>query len=161
VTGYVDLVSERAYHYRPGQASDLIKIPDKILDREREARAGMLEALADFDDTLLEKLLEDSVPPSDEIYKLIAKDVREDLIVPVLLGAGERDHGVRRLWKALRHDAPAVEATAARKGVKPDGEAVLQVVKTFHAAHTGKLSLARVWRGSIKEGQTLNGTRVG
>ena len=161
VTGYVDLVSERAYHYRPGQASDLIKIPDKILDREREARAGMLEALADFDDSLLEKLLEDSVPPSDEIYKLIAKDVAQDLIVPVLLGSAERDNGVRRLWKALRHDAPTVEVTAGRKGLKPEGEAVLQVVKTLHASHTGKLSIARVWRGSVKEGQTLNGTRVG
>src|SRR5690606_25139438 len=52
VTGYVDLVSERAYQYKPGQASDLIQIPDEAKEREAEARRGMLESLADFDDAL-------------------------------------------------------------------------------------------------------------
>ncbi len=50
VTGYVDLVSERAYKYHPGQESDLIKMPEEVLPREQEARSKMLESLADFDD---------------------------------------------------------------------------------------------------------------
>src|ERR1700743_1490810 len=54
ITGYVDLVSERAYQYKPGQASDLIPLPDGFWDNEADTRTGMLEKLADFDDALLE-----------------------------------------------------------------------------------------------------------
>ena len=63
VVGFVDLVSERAYKYRPGQTSDLIKIPDELKDEESQARQEMLEHLADFDDHLMEELLEDIQPP--------------------------------------------------------------------------------------------------
>src|SRR3546814_14517669 len=57
----------------------------------------LLETLADFDDSLLEQLLEDVVPSKDEIYGYLTKDLREDLIVPVFLGAAERGNGVFRL----------------------------------------------------------------
>jgi len=160
VSGYVDLASERAYRYQPGKPSDLIKLPDTAIEREREARAIMLEALADFDDGLLEKILEDVVPTSKEIYQQIAKDVGQDLIVPVMLGAAAANHGVFRLWKALRHDTPSSATTASRRQVAPQGEPLVQVVKTFHAAHTGKLSIARIWRGTIKDGMSLGGSRV-
>ena len=72
----------------------------------------MLEALADFDDTLLEQLLEDSIPPKEEIYSHLQSDIGQDLVVPVMIGAGEKDHGVRRLMKALRHDTPGVGLAA-------------------------------------------------
>lgn len=162
VTGYVDLVSERAYRYRPGEASDLIKIPDEIAERERSARQEMLEALADFDDALLEQLLEDAVPSKEQIYQQIAKDFREDLIVPVLLGAAERDHGVRRLLKALRHDVPGPEATARRLGIAPElGDAAALVFKTYHLPHVGKLSLARIFGAPLADNASLGGHRIG
>ena len=69
IAGYVDLVSERAYRYKPGQASDLIKLPDDTRGRGAASRAGLLEKLADFDDKLLEQLLEDVQPSKDEIYR--------------------------------------------------------------------------------------------
>ncbi|MEM1398830.1 MAG: GTP-binding protein, partial [Pseudomonadota bacterium] len=62
VTGAVDLVSERAWKYRPHAPSELIEIPDSVTERSAEARQDLLEALADFDDGLLEQLLEDKVP---------------------------------------------------------------------------------------------------
>ena len=162
VTGYVDLVSERAYSYKPGQASDLIKMPEEAAPREQEARRSLLESLADFDDKLLEQLLEDAVPSKDEIYGQLSKDLAGDLIVPVFLGAAERDHGVRRVLKALRHEVPGPEATAARLGLKAEaGDAVAQVFKTYHMAHTGKLSLARVLAGKLSDGMSLSGVRVG
>jgi len=161
VTGYVDLVSERAYQYRPGQESDLVQIPSEVQEREAEARQELLESLADFDDALLEQLLEDAVPPKEEVYQHLHKNVASDRIVPVLLGAGEHEHGVRRLLKALRHDTPSVAETAARLGVDPEGgDICAQVFKTLHLAHAGKLSLVRVLRGTIKDGDTLNGERV-
>jgi elongation factor G len=160
VTGYVDLVSERAYKYKPGQASDLIPLPDGFWDNEADTRSGMLEKLADFDDALLEQLLEDVQPSKEDIYKHLTEDLQKSLIVPVFVGAAGQDHGVRRLWKALRHETPPPAETAARLGIEPTGEPLAQVFKTYHLPHTGKLSLVRVWRGSIAEGATLNGTRV-
>ena len=161
VTGYVDLVSERAYKYQPGKASELIKIPDEIKGDEGTARTTMLERLADFDDALMEKLLEDTVPPPPEIYAQCAKDFAEDKIVPVFLGAAEQDAGVRRVLKALRHETPGVAAVAARRGLKGDGEAAIQVFKTAYAARSGKLSYARVLRGEVAEGATVGGARIG
>jgi elongation factor G len=160
VTGYVDLVSERAYRYKPGQASDLIQLPAGFWDAEADTRTSLVEKLADFDDELLEKLLEDVQPTKEEIYDHLKKELGAGQIVPVLVGAGLQDHGVRRLWKALRHDTPGSQAAAERLGIAASGEPLAQVVKTYHLPHTGKLSLARVWRGQIAEGNVLNGTRV-
>src|SRR5271163_4903731 len=160
ITGYVDLVSERAYHYRPGQASEVVPIPGDFWERESATRTGLVEKLADFDDALLEKLLEDEQPSNEEIYQHLAKDFQKNLIVPVFAGAAGQDFGVRRLWKALRHEAPGPAETAARLGIAATGEPLAQVFKTYHLPHTGKLSLSRVWRGPISEGNVLNGTRV-
>jgi elongation factor G len=51
--------------------------------------------------------------------------------------------------------------TEARKAVTEDGPPLAQVFKTVHAGHTGKLSFARIWRGAIKDGVTMGGTRLG
>lgn len=160
ISGYVDLVSERAYQYKPGDASDLISIPDDVADEEELARLEMLEALADFDDALLEQLLEDVVPPTEEIYQQLSADLKSGLIVPVFMGAAEQDFGVRRLIKALRHEVPGPEETAARKGIQNSGDAVAQVFKTVHASQIGKLSIARVWRGTFSEGDMIAGKRI-
>ena len=159
--GYVDLVSERAYKYKPGQASDLIKFPDDIVDEEQATRAGLVEKLADFDDKLLEQLLEDVQPSKEEIYRHLTQDLRRDLIVPVFLGAAQLDHGVRRLLKALRHETPDAAVTATRLKFDPKKtDTVAQVIKTYHPPNAGKLSLVRVWSGQINEGMSLNGVRV-
>ena len=160
VTGYVDLTSERAYEYKPGEASDLIGLPDAMVERKETARTELIEKLADFSDTLLEQFLEDVVPEKSEIYQDLAKDMAQGLIAPVLLGAGLGDHGVRRLLKLLRHEVPHATVTAAKRGVGAEGDTLAQVFKTNFVPHAGKLSLVRVWRGEIKDGMTLNGARV-
>ena len=159
VTGYVDLVSERAYQYDENKPSRLIQLPESVLEREQEARQELLEALADFDDTLLEQLLEDVVPPPAEIYQQLAKDLADDLIVPVLIGAAESDHGIRRLLKLLRHEVPEPDKTAERLGLPANLFSAL-VFKTVHAQHAGKLSYARLWRGQATDGMTIDGSRV-
>ena len=160
ITGYVDLASERGYQYRRGEQSRMVALPTAAIEREREARSALLEALADHDDSLLEKILEDVVPTSDEIYTQLRRDVAEAMIVPVLIGAAEGGHGVRRLWKALRHDTPDPRQTAARHGIAAEGDPLLQVFKTVYAGHAGKLSYARVWRGEVREGATFGGQRL-
>ncbi|MEZ5670368.1 MAG: elongation factor G [Alphaproteobacteria bacterium] len=160
VTGYVDLVSERAYQYRHGEASALIELPPAVQDREHEARQELLETVADFDDSLLEQLLEDIEPDKSAVYKNLAANLREDRLVPVFLGSAEHDGGVRRLLKALRHETPGVEHTRARYGIEDGGELLAQVFKTIYAGHTGKLSYARIWRGALKDGTTLGDERA-
>jgi elongation factor G len=161
VSGYVDVVSERAYRYRKGQASELIQIPSEMADDETDALNKLVEVLADRDDALLEKVLEDVKPTTSEIYDDLRKDLAAGAVVEVLLGSAENSGGVRRLWKALRHDAPMARETAERKGIDADGPPIAQIFKTVHAGHTGKLSYARVWRGAIKDGATLGSTRLG
>lgn len=165
ISGYVDLVSERAYHYNPHAPSDLIRLPESLREYEQQARLGLLETLADFDDSLLEQLLEDVAPAKDEVYRQLSKDLASDLIVPVFLGSAENDGGVRRLLKALRHEVPEVGATATRLGILPDGDSkpavVAQVFKTYIAPHAGRLSFARIWQGTVTDGMTLGETRVG
>jgi elongation factor G len=161
VTGYVDLMSERAYRYRKGQASELMQIPAAMLSEEQEALGKLVETLADHDDALLEKVLEDMKPTPEELYRDMRKDLLAGSVIEVLVGSAENANGVRRLWKALRHDTPEAGETAGRKGIDAEGAPLAQVFKTAYAGHTGKLSYARVWRGEIKDGATLNGTRLG
>ena len=161
VTGYVDLASEYAYTYHPGQESERIDTSGDLAAREADARFQMLEKLADFDDNLMEALLEDVTPPRDDVFAHLSNDVAAGRIAPVLLGAAEQLGGVRRLLKAVRHEAPP-SATATRRRELDDeaGGTVAQVLKTYHTGRGGKISLARVWRGALKDTQTLNGDRV-
>lgn len=160
ITGFVDLVSEHAYGYKGHEDADLMQLPESALPEEHAARQEMLEHLADFDDHLMEELLGDINPPADEISENLRKDLEQDLIVPVFFGSAEGDHGIKRLLQALRDEAPEASATAERLGIPSGADALAQVFKTVHAPHVGKQSLARVWRGEITDGATLNGNRL-
>ncbi|WP_419901934.1 elongation factor G [Kiloniella sp.] len=158
INGYVDLISEKAYRYG-AEGSNVIEMPDVIKQREIEARQEMLEGLADFDDVLLEHLLEDEEPTSEEIYELFSKDLCDDLVVPVLLGGAEHGYGINRLWKTLRHDCPSFEVTRQRQGL-PEDKQLIQVFKTQFVPHVGKLSLSRIWHGVIGDGNHFGEHKV-
>lgn len=160
ITGYIDLVSERAYRYQEGAPSALVEIPKTDSDLSAEARNTLLETIADFDDAILEQLLEDQRPDDSDIYQNFAANLQTDALVPVLLGAGLLDHGVQRLLKTLRHEAPFADVAADRRGIDVVDDVIVEVFKTLHMAHTGKLSLARVWRGVVRDGMHLNNQRV-
>ncbi len=162
VTGYVDLVSERAYQYdEAAHHSRMISLPEALKERESEARQELLEHLADFDDHLLESLLEDVAPARDEIYDNLTRDLQQDLIVPVFFGSADKDFGISRLWKALRHEAPGPEVTAHRLGLPLEGPApVARVFKTRHGQQAGKLSLARVFKGPLPESHKVGADHV-
>ncbi len=157
VTGYIDLALERAFVYREHAPSEMIPIPDDDKGREVDARFHLLETLADYDDKLMEQLLEEIEPPRDQIFDDLVKEMRDGLICPVLIGAAEHGGGVGRLLKAIRHEAPDIAGTRARRNIEAKGNAVVQVMKTLHTAHGGKLSIARVLSGSVGDGAELVG----
>ena len=160
ITGFVDLASERAYRFVENKPSDLIEMPEDVREREGEARQEMLESLADFDDALLEQLLEDKVPANEEIFEQLTKDLQEDLIVPVMLGSAESGYGITRLFKALRHEAPSHEKTAQRLGITGSGAFTGSVIRIHHQAHTGKMTLARLWSGRLSDGDSVGSERI-
>jgi elongation factor G len=161
IEGFVDLALERAFVYREHKASEVIELEGGNLDREKEARFSMLEKLADHDDALMEQLLEDIQPPRDAVFDDLARELREGLICPVLLGCASRENGVLRLLKALRHEAPGIAETAKRLGVPASKDALGYVLKTVHLQHGGKLSLTRLLSGHLDDGATLQSASGG
>jgi len=152
ITGFVDLALERAFVYKEHAQSEVVPLEGDALDREKTARFSMLETLADHDDELMEQLLEDIQPPRDKVFDDLAKELREGLVCPVLMGSATRTNGVLRLMKALRHEVPGVADTAKRLSVKAGNDPVVYVLKTLHTAHGGKMSIARVLNGQVGDG---------
>ena len=150
--GYIDLALERAYTYESGRPSKLIQIPEQEKAREIEARYRMLEQMADFDDRLMEELINDHNPGREHVLSDLADELGRVQIVPVFLGSAENGSGVRRLLKALRHELPRLEAAAQRAGA--DGKSAL-VLKTKHVGQAGRQTLVRVMSGEIQDGDAI------
>ncbi len=155
VIGSIDLALERAYIYREYAESEVAEIPSDDKAREIEARFSMLETLADHDDHLMEQLLEEIEPPKDAVFDDLAADLRDGSVTPVLIGTAEKGNGVLRLLKTIRHDAPDIEATRKRLGAPEGNATVVQVMKTIHTAHGGKLSVSRILSGQVTDGSEL------
>lgn len=158
ITGFVDVGLERAYHYVPGKPSERTEIPAELMDREVADRAHLLEQLADHDDSLLEQLLMDETPDQKTVLTDLARETGEHLGVPVMFGSATNGSGIRRLLKALRHEAPAPAHAAERLGAD---KACALVFKISNGNQIGRLALARVFGGALAEGSELNGARVG
>ena len=163
IIGFIDLINEQAYHYHANSPADPVALPDHLKEEEQIARQEMLETIAEFDDHLLEELLEDINPSREEILQDLKQELGADQIVPVFFGMAERDYGVRHLLTALVEEAPAPTITANRRGLDPsaDGDAVVQILKTYFTPQGGRLSLARIWQGTLSDGMALNGVRIG
>ena len=155
ISGFVDLALERAFVYKEHAPSEVVPLEGDALDEEKTARFSMLETLADHDDELMEQLLGDIQPPRDKIFDDLARELRDGLVCPVLMGTATRTNGVLRLMKALRHESPGIAETAERLGVKLGNDAIVYVMKTFHTAHGGKMSVARVLNGQVADSTTF------
>ena len=155
IAGFVDIALERAYYYRPGQPSEQKEIPADLADREASERTHMLEQLADHDDALLEQLLMDEIPDRQTVFADLAKETGQGQIVPVLFGSALNGFGIRRLLKALRHEVPDPATAAARLGATR-GSAL--VFKVSNSGSMGRLTFARIFGGTLKEGGELDTT---
>jgi elongation factor G len=160
VVGAVDLISERAWRYRPGQTSTLVEIPTDLRAREAEARTELLEHMADFDEKLLEELIEDSHPASDALFGIARRELADTVLVPAFLGAAGPGNGILRLMKALRHEAPQVDRLRDR--LAADGGDPRAVA--FHAQvrkHLGKVTFLRALAAGVAAGHRLGGGNLG
>jgi elongation factor G len=151
VNGFVDLALERAFVYREHAPSELISIPSELAKFEADQRFSMLEKLADYDDELMEQLLSDVAPPRDKVFGDLITEFKQCQIVPVFFGSAQEGHGIARLLKALRHEAPFAQETAKRLGLG-SAKSAAYILKTYHTSHAGKLSLTRVLAGQFADG---------
>ncbi|KPD13248.1 elongation factor G [Phaeobacter sp. 11ANDIMAR09] len=159
VVGAVDLISERAWKYIEGQPSALIELPVEMQEREQKARVEMLEALADFDDHLLEELIEDQTILAEEAYEIATRVLQHNDLFPALLGAAEHSNGILRLMKSLRHEVPQVDVTRAR--LAELGDVVAVGCMADQVKHLGKTVLVRALDGGLGNGKPVAGSSLG
>ena len=156
IIGATDVIHERAYTYEKDKPSQIVKIPDQLSSTRIEMREKVLEILADFDDDLMEKIIEDVPTSTEEVYKNLKKDIAANKIVEVLTGSAENETGIRRLLKSIRHDCPTHLDTIKRNEIKINNDSsCIQVFKTNFIPHRGKQSIIRIWSGELQEGNTF------
>ena len=153
--GYVDLADRAAHTYGVDGAENAAAIPLELEAAVEAQRTLLLEALADFDDHLLEELLEGVEPPHDEIARDLCTDCAHDQIVAVLAGAALTGAGAGALCAAIETLLPS-PAVSPRRDVDgreivpdPSGPVVAQVCKTIVHPQAGKFSVVRVFSGTL------------
>ena len=168
--GYVDLARMKAFEF-DGTAEREATIDADVEARAREAHTALLEAMADFDDHLMEELLEGVEPPLDEVEKDLCEECAHDQVVPVLVASGATGTGVAPLVRAIARwfpspaDAVQQDAEGRPIAADPNGPVIAHVIKTTIHPQSGKLSVVRVLSGTIKSDATLtdisqNGEKV-
>ena len=159
ITGVIDLISERAWEYHDGQRSSLVELPATMRDREKEARSDLLEAFADFDDDLLEQIIEDKTPVAKDVYSVSTHVLQHHDLVPAFLGSASHGNGLLRLLKSLRHEAPDTKALRERLELSDDVQAL--VCLADQRKHIGKISLIRALKPGLQPKGRLAGSDLG
>ncbi len=162
-SGIVDLVENQYYAYeRDGKGSGTVStIPDEVKDEVEIRRAELVEAVAESDDELIESYLDNGELTDEEFDAGLKKGVESGQLVPVILGSALHNIGTDRLAKAIIDFLPSpdhspVQLAKALSGdeaveVKPgNGMLASLVFKTIADPYAGKLTLFRVYSGSVK-----------
>ena len=159
-TGYIDLAKRTAFAYE-GSTQKEIPVPEALIGEATAARSQLLESLSDFDDHLMEELLEGVEPPLEEIEKDLCAECAHDQIIPVVVAAGLPGHGTSALLSAIEkwfpspENASQVDAEGRPIEPKADGPVVAHVIKTLIHPQSGKLSVVRVLTGTLRADATL------
>ena len=172
--GVIDLVEMKAHVWpdEKGERWETVDIPDEYRDQAHEWRGKLLEAVADIDEKLLEKFLEDLTITDEEVRSAVREATIQGLFVPVLCGSAFKNKGVQPLLDAVVWYLPSPVDLPPIKGFKPgDEEVVLErkaddsepfsaiAFKIMADPHVGKLTYFRVYSGhASKGGSVLNAT---
>lgn len=171
--GIIDLVEMKAYNYTNelGTEIETIEIPADLKDKAAELHQGLIEAVADFDDELMMKVLEGEEPTVEEIKEAIRKAVITGEFFPVLCGSAYKNKGVQLLLDAVIEYLPSPVDVPAITGTTPKGEEETRessddapfsalAFKIMTDPFVGKLSYFRVYSGQAKSGTyILNATK--
>jgi elongation factor G len=171
--GYVDLVSQKAHTFgTDGSGQETVSdVPAELKEEAEAARLAMVEAVAEADDVILEKYLEEGELTEDEVLTTLTKGIAEGTIVALLCSAADRNIGGSLLFDAARRFFPS-PAQAARRRAKANNEEIeleadanaplaAIVFKCVVDRYAGMLSIFRVLQGTLKADMTILNTRTG
>jgi elongation factor G len=169
--GIVDLVEMKAKTWRDetlGAQFDTVDIPADLLDKAKEAREKMIEAVAEHDDHLFEKFIEGQAITNDEIRAGIRKATIALKIFPVICGSAFKNKGVQTMLDAVVDylpsplDVPPVEGRDVDDPEKvlvrhsSDSEPFSALVfKIMTDPYVGQLAFFRVYSGTLKSGDSV------
>lgn len=154
-TGYVDVFKNEAYKYVGQGKAEKTEIPASIKTELETAREKLIESLADTDDSLLEMVLEGKEPNLEMLEKDLKQSVKSGTCVPILVGSALTDAGVTTLLDTILTLGPAPDEREYKNKdgkpitIKEDGPVIAQVIRTYVHPQSGKLSLTRVFTGTI------------
>ena len=153
--GVVDLLDGTARAFTDG-GSEPIPVPDAVAETVEIAREQLTDAVAATDDELLEKYLEGEELERADLERALREGVRSGEVYPVVFTAATATHGARELLDAITAVLPAPSdlpvapsANGAAIDFAGDGPIVAQVFKTLADPFVGKVSLLRVYTGTI------------
>ena len=168
-SGVVDLVKQKAYVYnKDGSGTfETTDIPEDLKDTADEWREMMIENVVEVDDDLMEKYLEGEELSDKEIEKTLMQGIKSGLITPVLCGSAVLNMGVPQLMDLIVDGFPSPVERPPRKGTVPgtdeeterppavDAPFSALVFKTVADPFAGKLTLARVFSGTVSSDSTV------
>ena len=175
-TGIVDLVEMKALVWQGedlGASWDEVDIPEDLVPLAKQYRAELIDVLAEFDETILEKFVSEEEISAADLRAALRYGTLEGLCVPVLTGSAFKNKGVQPLLDAVVDylpsplDLPPVEAVDPRSGdiverLASDSEPFTALAfKIMTDPHVGKLTYFRVYSGSLDKGGTVSNTRTG
>ena len=167
--GIVDLVEMKAYVYYDDVGKDVRveEIPDELKEQAAEYHQAILEAVADVDDSLMEKFLMEEEISIDEIKKAIRAATIANKMVPVICGTSYRNKGVQKLLDAVIDYMPSPVDIPPIKGVNPKTDEPTErkasdeepfsalAFKIMTDPFVGKLCFFRVYSGTAKKGASV------
>jgi len=172
-SGVIDLVTMKAYQYDGKQEEEPveIEIPADLKDIAEEKRAELIEAVAEFDDEMMETYLEGGEISVEQIKKAIRKGTLEVKFFPVMCGTALGNKGVKLLLDAVLDYLPAPTDIEAIKGVDLNGNEIERkpsdnepfsalAFKVMTDPFVGRLTFFRVYSGHLSSGSyILNSTK--
>jgi len=171
--GMIDLITMNAITFQEdsfGASWTESEIPSDMLKSARQWREKLLEAVSDFDDTLMEKFLDGKPISPDEVIRALRMATIECRITPVLCGSSAKYKGVQRLLDAVLHFLPSPLDVKPMMGIdprtekeierKPDPEAPFSALafKIATDPYMGRLTYLRIYSGQIKTGVSVLNT---
>jgi elongation factor G len=172
-TGIIDLITKTAYQYdgNPEEEAKVIDIPEDLVDIVEERRIELIEAVAEFDDELMEKYLSDEEISADLIKRAIRKGTLAAEFFPVMCGTALGNKGIKLLLDAVIDYLPSPIDIEAIEGTDLKGEALVRhpsddepfsalAFKVMSDPYVGRLTFFRVYSGHLKSGSyILNSTK--
>jgi elongation factor G len=160
--GVVDLISQTACFYEEPGNPKVGEVPSEIQDRMANEREALIENIAEADDELLEKYLEGHALTDEEIMRGLRAGTLRRAFVPVLCGSASKNIGIDRLMDFINDCFPSPLDRGPKVGIDPlAGERIERrpvldepfsalVFKTIADPYTGRLSIFRVYSGTVK-----------